>query len=255
MTRAKGGKRQGRVKAAAARHKAWDAIVQAFGRKPALLHNLGLAILPEPRRCVVQGLTQLAHEHFQDHKVPADLFSEFIKHCVQNCVPPIVGSKVHMFQTARNAYMAHRKRIVDNCNLNHAAVSDEDRKAWLLENCEVVEVEKLQQHYPPYAHWVCESQEIMDLWQMHCEEGKLHDRRTGRFPLCLLDHSKLQHVARHDRSVLYVDSDGELVAFVMRDWCPEVGITKSIVDTVLEARGYKKSVRVRHLLLLYQDIL
>ncbi|KAI0692432.1 hypothetical protein C8T65DRAFT_586636 [Cerioporus squamosus] len=245
MTRSRTAKKAAEAKAAAAKAAGWAAIAQAFGRKPGLLEDLAHALFHEPRLRVVQALERLAQKHLPGNAKPGDPFAEFLGFCDRNPVPPMLGAKIYIFRTARDAYEAHRKKIVTSCGLNHAAVTEKMREEWLREHCDVVEVEKLKEQYPPYAHWVCESEAIWKLWEMHVLTGKLHDRRGGRFPLFLLDHGKLQHTARHDRSTLYVDkADGSLVAFVIRDWCPCPGIIKSIVESVLEARGYKKNVRL-----------
>ncbi|RPD52085.1 hypothetical protein L227DRAFT_515366 [Lentinus tigrinus ALCF2SS1-6] len=245
MTRSRASKKAAEAKLAAIKAAGWAAIAQAFGQKSGLLEDLAHAVFHEPRLRVIQALQGLACRHLPGNAQPRDPFAEFIGFCDRNPVPPMLGAKIYIFRTARDAYAAHRKKIVASCCLNHAAVTEEMREKWLREHCDVVEVEKLPQQYPPYAHWVCESEAIQKLWEKHCQTGKLHDRRGGRFPLFLLDHGKLQHIARHDRSTLYVDkADGSLIAFVIRDWCPQPGIIKGIVESVLEARGYKKNVRL-----------
>ena len=123
-----------------------------------------------------------------------------------------------------------------------------DRQAWLDKRCIIVEVQKASIPYPPVQHWVVETNEIAELWHPHCVDGRLHDKRGKHYPLFQVDEQELV-IARADQSVLFVDKDsGELVAFVIRDWCPEVGVLESISATVHGAAAYKKNARVSHVL-------
>ncbi|TBU51964.1 hypothetical protein BD310DRAFT_833189 [Dichomitus squalens] len=184
-------------------------------------------------------------EHFSDFEVK-DLWGDFHAFCTEyrHLVPLALREALDAFYLARKAYGEAKKRIVRSCRLNHKAVTAADREAWLKEHCIIIEVQKCQKPYPPLQHWVVESGEIAELWHAHCVDGKLHDKRGKHYPLFRVDETELV-VARADQSVLFVDKDSrELVAFVIRNWCPEAGIVDSVNAVVHNAAAYKKNVRL-----------
>ena len=85
---------------------------------------------------------------------------------------------------------------------------------------------------------------MYDTWKKWCGGHKLKDKREGYFPIHRMSSDKLAYTAEADESVLFYDPDGNLVAFVICDFCANQDIVDAIAEDVSNGHLYKRSVRV-----------
>ena len=82
-------------------------------------------------------------------------------------------------------------------------------------------------------------------WTRSIRCGGLTVLVASYFPLCRVEESKLQYVACTDESVMFVDdATGELVGFVIHNWCSQPAIAASVAEIVYDLSQYKKSCQV-----------
>ncbi|KAG6820060.1 hypothetical protein H0H93_005900 [Arthromyces matolae] len=84
-----------------------------------------------------------------------------------------------------------------------------------------ITIRKLKESYPPRGAIIADSRTIYNTWYPHFAFGKQADSRMKRLPLAMLDTNQLQLDVKDDESVIIQDEDGKLVAFVMRNFCPD----------------------------------
>lgn len=123
--------------------------------------------------------------------------------------------------------------------------SDSVRDA-VLASMEKVYVKNQAIPYPPRGEWVAESAEIKGLWQDMLTNRRLADARVNRRDVVhMLDPDRLQHTARSDQSVIYIDIDtGELVGFVVRKFTSNAVVLRWLDDRVIAATQEIRSARV-----------
>ncbi|KAG6836575.1 hypothetical protein H0H93_006531 [Arthromyces matolae] len=80
--------------------------------------------------------------------------------------------------------------------------------------------------YPPYGTIIADTTTIYNLWYPHFVFGKQADSRLKRLPLDVLDKCQLQLDIGPHESVLLKDDRGQLLAFVIRNFCPD----RSLLD-------------------------
>lgn len=228
---------------------AWHKILQAIATRPLLLDHIARCLFPDSRNLVTENLWELANKYLPVPPSPhCDIFSDFLVQCSRSggCVPKEVGKAAADFRAARAQYQRLRKSVVHQCRLDITGSSDADvqKRSAFLAKCKRVTVEKHATPYPPPQHWVAEGPKAYFKWKTWCSSHKLHDKREGHWPVHRLCKDKLAYVAEADESVLFYDPDGNLVGFVIRDFCANQKIVDAIAEDVAMGRSYKKNVRV-----------
>ena len=97
-------------------------------------------------------------------------------------------------------------------------------------------------HNPPEGYWICESEEIQDLWAYQIDFGKQPDNCKKHLPHMVVDLTRLAHDLPPNQSALFVDK-GELVMLVVHNFCNQPDVVQTI-DVVFTSVQAKKSVQV-----------
>lgn len=99
--------------------------------------------------------------------------------------------------------------------------------------------------YPPLRHWVVESQAIWDLWSYKICKARQPDTRINRKAMHMLDPAKLDHDLTGDKSAIYEDEDGKLVAMAISQFCKEEKVLHWVNEIVLLNVALARNIRVR----------
>ena len=228
----------------------WILIFDAIRHDPAFLEEVAHALFPASRTLVEKRLRELYDSHVSCVRSSNDVFSDFIMYVTQfgDTLPDTVREAVGRFRAACDKRKRIRKDIIHKCRLNHTGDSLSERTArrMFLATCkEVVVSDHSQSPYPPAGLWVAESASDRKQWEHWCLHHRLKDDRQGHHDMHVLEPDRLQYVAEAHESVLFYNTAGHLVAFVIRDFCSDPTVVKTIADDVRNGCLSKKSVRVR----------
>ena len=151
----------------------WCAVVRHLISDAAHLETIRLAAFPEHR----QRLEHLFQKHLPAQLSVKDPWGDFHAFCAEyKRLPDALSAALNAYHSAHKAYSHAKKHIARSCHLRHKGVTAADRQAWLNKRCIIIEVQKASIPYPPVQHWIVETNEIAELWHLHCIEGRLHDK-------------------------------------------------------------------------------
>jgi hypothetical protein len=180
-----------------------------------------------------------------------DFPAALLSWCRDNAVPTCITHAIEERRRRRNAIKKIHVRLVKNLGLG---------KEGNLRDIPVVQVKRPQVPYPPpgmhHAYpantsllsthagkWICESDQIRDLWENHLKTCKQPDKRLKRRSVHMVDVSELQVDLPPDASAIIKDGD-KLVAIVIRGFCGEPEVVAAVDDIVVKAAEVRKSIRV-----------
>jgi hypothetical protein len=172
---------------------------------------------------------------------PNTVLQVFLAWCSNSsAVPPEVHSAVQSRRASATRHRLKKRRLIARANLNSK------RPIGGAGSCEVPTevVNEPARPYPPPGFWLFESEAIRKKWKYALEEGKQADSRKPRMPMLRLDMKKIHHNVRFDESKIYTNSSGEVIAIIIRDFCPHAGLVSWGDDAVKESVPLHRSCRV-----------
>ncbi|KAI0665791.1 hypothetical protein C8Q78DRAFT_982605 [Trametes maxima] len=162
-------------------------------------------------------------------------------------VPEKVQLAAANYRQASAKHAKRRRTIVHQCRLDISGDSEADKqkRSEFLAKCQRVVVSERHEPYPPPQHWVVENAKVDHAWDTWCKKHTIRDARNEtHWEKHRISKRKLNATAGADESVLFYDPNGKLIAFVIRDFCPNQEIVDTIAKDVQEGCLYKRSVRV-----------
>ena len=153
-------------------------------------------------------LSCITTQNLPQHK---DLFSEFLSFCSRRHYHHLIDKKLLQAKTAReecrdNQVTMHKK-LVRTLSLNWKSVQHTTHQMAWFASARHIYLSRLSDPYPPRNHWVADTQTIYTKWEYELLHGKLHDKRTGRHPIHLVNYTKLAtHILPNEDAFIYSDS-------------------------------------------------
>ncbi len=104
-----------------------------------------------------------------------------------------------------------------------------------------VVLKRLRQPYPPGKRYIADSEAIRDHWENFMKENPIAEPRQDdgikngyrRYPIHLLDRSKLKYEVKDGEAVIFRDADnGEVVGFVSTYVFPDEEVLKVLNGTL-----------------------
>ncbi|KAF8315567.1 hypothetical protein F5887DRAFT_1072859 [Amanita rubescens] len=151
-----------------------------------------------------------------------DLFSDFVSFCSRDRYQHLIGPLKHaneerLSRRAQRAKM--HKRIVYILGLNWKSTKRAARQAARFASAAHIYIPRLHDPYPPRGHWVADSQLIRSCWEYELQCGRLHDKRTGRHPMHIIDYTRLAiNVLPGQDVFIYDAATRALICVVVRNF-------------------------------------
>ncbi|KAF6745330.1 hypothetical protein DFP72DRAFT_824582 [Ephemerocybe angulata] len=120
-------------------------------------------------------------------------------------------------------------------------------QAWadFKQTASIVTITLLPIPYPPVGHHVAEDADIYSTWVTWQKNYELPDSRKPRYPVHLLDRSKLAYTVPAELNCVLVDKDtGELAAVVIRNLCGNLELLRWAKVVITAAVIARKSIRL-----------
>ena len=167
----------------------------------------------------------------------------FLSWCSNSLACPSELNKA--IQSRRESVAKHRRkkrRFIGRANLNsNRPLDGADSESHEIPT-EVIK--ETGRPYPPPGFWLFESEAIRKKWKYALEEGKQPDVRKPRMPMLRVDMKKIHHNVPPNESKIFIDGKGEVVAIIIRDFCPHAGLVAWGDDVVKESVPLYRSCRV-----------
>jgi hypothetical protein len=158
---------------------------------------------------------------------------------------PAVAAAYKAFQVKWTEGKKAKKYFLRENNMTKAYRDSPDRMIYENPAVEKILLRRLKSAYPPKGKWICESEEIHDLWHYHLRYDPKADNRLPRHEPIVIDHSKLQRVIPADQSCIIRDKDSDdIVLIVLRDVVADMGVLDWLDDIVAEATATRRNIRV-----------
>jgi len=151
-----------------------------------------------------------------------DLFSDFVSFCSRDRYQHLIGPLKHaneerLSRRAQRAKM--HKRIVYILGLNWKSTKRAARQAARFASAAHIYIPRLHDPYPPRGHWVADSQLIRSCWEYELQCVRLHDKRTGRHPMHIIDYTRLAiNVLPGQDVFIYDAATRALICVVVRNF-------------------------------------
>lgn len=196
-------------------------------------------------------LSRVTTQNLPQHK---DLFSEFLSFCSRRRYHHLIDQKLLQAKTAREERRDNRatmhKKLVRTLGLNWKSAQRTMRRMTQFASARHIYLFRLSDPYPPCNHWVADTQAIYTKWEYELLHGKLHDKRTGRHPMHLIDWTKLAaHVLPEEDAFIYDAATGLLICVIIRNFCRLLGPLAWVDYVVQEAVDHRRGARVCNALL------
>ncbi|XP_006454211.1 hypothetical protein AGABI2DRAFT_61502 [Agaricus bisporus var. bisporus H97] len=108
----------------------------------------------------------------------------------------------------------------------------------------VERLEELKNPYPPPGKFVCEDDNIRQLWHRRIMEAKQADKRLKRCEPLVIDSKELVRTVGVSENLVVRDSlTGEIVLMVVRQFCRDIDIIAWMEDIVVEAVDICRNIR------------
>ncbi|EMD31660.1 hypothetical protein CERSUDRAFT_119471 [Gelatoporia subvermispora B] len=117
----------------------------------------------------------------------------------------------------------------------------------LLSGVQTVLVHRLPSPVAQKGVWVCDSQQIFDLWSEHCKKAPQPDTRRPRPVAQVVQDGSYQHIAEPGESARFVElaADGKerLVMLVIRNFCEHDPVLDWVDTTIKEQVDHRTNIR------------
>jgi hypothetical protein len=196
------------------------------------------AILPlELTKCSTE-LNLLLQE--SNYKPRQEVLSDLMSWCKLNRSSIGLKHAIDERDTKVQLRLNLHKRLVGSLWLKPNPI----RREKFIASLPVIEAKVLPTSYPPLGSWVCETQQIYDLWSYHIKHAPQADKRLKRKPMMIVQPHRLTYDILPNQGGL-IKVGERIVGMVVRDFCEEPAVKSWAEGVVAEGVEKKKSVRVR----------
>jgi hypothetical protein len=144
------------------------------------------------------------------------------------------------------------KKLVCILGLNWKSPQRALRQQACFASAKHLYIPRLNEPYPPKNHWVVETQPIWDMWKHHLTHRKLHDKRTGKHPMDLLDYNKLAaNIPPGNDAFIYNATTCSLICVVIQNLCCLHDPLAWVDYVVQEAVDHRRPTWVQCLAIIY----
>jgi hypothetical protein len=138
------------------------------------------------------------------------------------------------------------KKLVYKLGLNWKSAQRDARQTARFASARHIYLPRLPKPYPPRGHWVVDTEHIKKLWTPELVHGALHDKRTKRHPIEVLDHTRLAlNLLPGEEIFIHNAANGSLACIIMRNFASLPSPLAWVDYIVQELVTYRHPARVR----------
>jgi hypothetical protein len=208
---------------------------------PAVLQILEDSTTPFGQARFQAKLMGLIPDHFHSKINKSNIIRCFLSWCAQYDCPENLKVAARKRREHKTDMRKEKMDFINKVGLNWA----KEQRDKYLAGIPTVAVKPLAKSYPALGHWVYETTEISRKWDEYLSTGKLHDSRTPRHPLLMLDPAMLVADVLTNESRIFREPSGKLAGIVIRDFCPDETALKWMDEVVKQTVDDRRNIRVR----------
>lgn len=159
---------------------------------------------------------------------------------------PALEAAYQAFKIERTAQRNAKRNFLMENDMTRAYRENPDQMIYSSPAVAKISMRRLRVAYPPKGKWVCESEDIHDLWHYHLRYDPKADARLPRHEPVVIDHSKLKKIVAADESCIIRDEKNpdDIVLIVLRDFVTDMDVLPWLDEIIGEATSTRRNIRV-----------